>query len=548
MSLIKNGLLTIAVFAISQNTLAQQPIGAGGEIQQIPQAPTFEKPVPDLPLEQRSAPVRPTAPGPSFLVSSLHITGETHFSEAELIAATDFKPGAQLSLGDLRLMAAKVTDYYNRSGFFVAQAYLPAQDIKDGAVTIAVIEGQYGKIDLRNQSNLSNGVLEDTLEGLNSGDPVTSAPLERRLLLISDIPGVEVHSTLSPGADVGTSDLTVGVTPGARVTGSVEADNWGNPYTGSYRLGGTVNLNEPLEIGDVLSARVLASTTGGLGYGRLSYQAQVEDATVGVAYTIFEYRLGRQFTSLHANGSEQIRSYSDNLYVTVDLDGRTFQDKVDATFTTTDKQALVLNVGISGDHHDMWGGGGFTTYAATGTFGDLDIQSPEARAADALTAKSEGDYAKLSLSASRLQHIFGPLSLYGYVRGQVASTNLDISEKMELGGANGVRAYPEGEAYGDQGYIATLEARLLLPKWPADLPGQAQLIGFADTGSITVNKTPWFNGHNGATRSGVGVGLTWAEANNFSATIAYAHELGDTPATSAPDRFGRFWVQLVKYF
>ena len=33
---------------------------------------------------------------------------------------------------------------------------------------------------------------------------------------------------------------------------------------------------------------------------------------------------------------------------------------------------------------------------------------------------------------------------------------------MELGGAYGVRAYPEGEAFGDTGYIATTEARLML--------------------------------------------------------------------------------------
>ena len=30
-------------------------------------------------------------------------------------------------------MAARIADYYHRSGYFVAQAYLPAQDIKDGA-------------------------------------------------------------------------------------------------------------------------------------------------------------------------------------------------------------------------------------------------------------------------------------------------------------------------------------------------------------------------------------------------------------------------------
>ena len=64
------------------------------------------------------------------------------------------------------------------------------------------------------------------------------------------------------------------------------------------------------------------------------------------------------------------------------------------------------------------------------------------------------------------------VSLYAAINGQFASKNLDISEKMGLGGANGVRAYPEGEAYGDQGYVLNLEARCLLPSLSERVPGQ----------------------------------------------------------------------------
>ena len=557
-SLLNLSLFAVALIVMSQNALAQAPIGAGGQIQQIPQAPAVRNSIPDLPIKRDKTVTVPEAAGPKFPVTSLHVTGQTHFSEAELIAATGFKPGSELSLADLRGLASKITDLYDRSGYFVAQAYLPPQDIKDGVVTIAVIEGRYGKISLDNQTNVSNAVINDVLDGLNSGDPVVAAPLERRLLVISDIPGAEVESTLAPGSAVGTSDLKISVVPGQRVTGSVEGDNAGNPYTGVYRFGGTVNFNEPLGFGDVLSARVLASTTGGLEYGRLSYQAQLGDATVGAAYTAFEYRLGRQFTVLHASGSEQIaslygsypliRSYHDNLYGLLDFDFRTFRDKIGATSSITNKQAWVVMPGISGDYHDMFGGGGWTSYAFVASFGSLDIRIPLARALDAATARANGGYAKLSFSASRLQQLVGPLSLYGEVRGQIASKNLDVSEKMELGGAYGVRAYPEGEAYGDEGYMATLEARLLLPRWWEGLPGDMQAIAFVDTGSVTLNTSPWTTGTNSATRSGAGVGLIWTDTNNFTASATYAWELGNTRATSAPDHLGGFWVQIVKYF
>ena len=182
------------------------------------------------------------------------------------------------------------------------------------------------------------------------------------------------------------------------------------------------------------------------------------------------------------------------------------------------------------------------------SFGTLDITSPLERAADALTARTDGGYSKVEFAAARLQTISGPLSLYGWVRGQYAFGNLDTSEKMELGGAYGVRAYPEGEAFGDQGILGTAEARLTLNQWLTFVPGQLQAIGFIDAGVIEFAHDPWFAGRNRSKRSGVGGGLTWAEPHGFQVRASYAHRLGDQRVTSGPDRKGRFLVQLVKIF
>jgi hemolysin activation/secretion protein len=546
-----------ALLATSHSAIAAPPVGAGGQLQQIPPSPLPQQSIPDIRIEHGDTPGDSGPEGPKVLVQSLHVTGETLFSEAVLVAAADFKPGSQANLRDLRDMAARISRYYNNRGYFLAQAYLPAQDVQNGVVTIAVIEGRYGKIGLRNRTNLSDRLAHGVLEGLNSGNPVTAAPLQRRLLLLSDIPGLEVKSTLSPGTAVGTSDLTVDLTPGPRVSGSIDADNAGDLYTGAYRLGGTVNINDPTGHGDLLSLRVLSSFDG-LDYGRVSYQTRVQNATIGVAYSALDYRLGGSFSSLHASGTAEIasvyasypliRSYDNNLSAMIDLDDKTFQDKIGSISSVTDKDALALMVGVSGDHHDGFGGGGWVQYALGWTFGDLDIRTPAARIIDEATARSNGQYGKLTYSASRLQTVVGPLSIYGAIRGQVASKNLDISEKMELGGAYAVRAYPEAEIYGDEGYVATLEARLLLPPLPPRLPGRVQLIGFVDTGSANMNRSPWFSGPNRETLSGAGVGAVWAANNNFLLKATYAHTLGE--AAGVPGRFAssRVWVQLVKLF
>ena len=140
------------------------------------------------------------------------------------------------------------------------------------------------------------------------------------------------------------------------------------------------------------------------------------------------------------------------------------------------------------------------------------------------------------------------ISFYASINGQAASKNLDVSEKMRLGGMYGVRAYPEGEAYGDEGYVLNLEARMLLPKFFEQMPGQLQLIAFVDTGTVTANKNPWAAGSNRRTLSGAGVGLNWSATNNFIVKAYYARKLGNEAATSAPDASGRVWIQGVKYF
>lgn len=554
--MLRSSLIAAALVATGQSAYAQQP-PAAGQLQQIPPTAVRGSPAPDIRIERPDPSVDAVAEGASIRVDALRVTGATLFTEAELVAAADVTPGHDLTLPELRNAAARITRFYNDRGYVLAQAYLPAQAVVGGTVTIAVVEGRYSSIELRNQSGVSDALAGGVLGGLNPGDPVAIAPLERRLLLLSDIPGVVVHSTLSPGAEVGSSDLTVDLTRGRRISGSLEADNAGNRYTGAYRLGGSINFHNPTGLGDLISLRVLASTEG-LAYGRAAWQAPLGDATVGVAYTHMQYDLGREFEVLDAGGTADIfsvfasypviRSRNANLYALASFDAKLLSDEIGPVSQVSDKDIRALTVGLRGESRDGFGGGGWNTGSWSWTSGELDIQSPLERAVDAATARSQGRFNKLQYTVSRLQTVAGPLSLYGSLRGQMTTDNLDASEKMELGGAYAVRAYPEGEAYGDEGYVATVEARLALDQWTASLPGRFQLIGFVDTGEVDFAHDPWFAGSNHARRSGVGAGLVWSGPDDLFVRVTYAHRLGDQIATSGPSDSGRVWFQIVKLF
>ena len=548
----KVAFLGLLLATVAEAALAQQLPSAGGQLRQLPPPPAPVPPViPDLRIERSAAASVDAAAGPSFPVSALRITGMTVFPESRLLATTGFTPGTVLTLGQLRQMAGRITDFYAENGYFVAQAYLPAQAVAGGTVTIAVIEGNYGAVTLKNGSRVSDGVARRILAGLDSGDIVANAPLERRLLLLSDLPGTRIRSTMAPGTDVGTSDLTVDIARGHSVTGSVEADNAGNRYTGYYRAGGSLNFNNPLGIGDVASIRGLV-TDGGLTYVRGSYQAPIGALTLGVAYARLDYRLRREFSALGAHGSADIasayasypliRSYDYNMYLLAAANFNAFHDEVNTTGSTSDKRSQVGSIGLSGDERDR---SGSSFWSIGWGFGNLDIRTPVVRAIDDVTARTNGGFHKLNLAAGRIQTITSALSLYVAARGQLASKNLDISEKMELGGAYGVRAYPEGEGFGDQGYIVTAEARLMLAR---DLPGDLSLVAFVDHGGVTYNRNRFSPAPNSTHLSGVGGGVTWAENGNFQLKASYAHRLGSTRVMSGPDASGQFWVQATKLF
>jgi hypothetical protein len=93
------------------------------------------------------------------------------------------------------------------------------------------------------------------------------------------------------------------------------------------------------------------------------------------------------------------------------------------------------------------------------SMGNLSINSPTALAIDNASAQSNGSYTRFSYGANRLQRFTDSTFLALSMSGQTASKNLDSSEKFSLGGINGVRAYPQGEASGDEGYRGTVELR-----------------------------------------------------------------------------------------
>jgi hemolysin activation/secretion protein len=487
-----------------------------------------------------------------IFVRAYKISGQQVFADNQLLALLKGSTGQEMTMSELEAQAQKITNYFRQKGYIVAKAYLPVQKVEEGVIEIAVIVGSYDKIILENKTKTLAAVLQRELGSVKSGAYIEKTALERAVWLLGDLAGADAKVTLSPGSKVGTSHLTVTLEPRTDKQGSISIDNYGNRYTGSFQKGVSYSIDNPLRQGDALSLQLL-TTGGNLTGGGAFYEIPLvkQGHKFGISYTRVSYELGKEFASLHANGTADVlklswdyaimRSQLHNLYGHVSLEDGKLEDHAgeNGSIAKTTKAAVFSLTGDSQDKH------GSTSYALSYKSGKLCIGSEAARVSDMATAKTDGAYGKWNLSMLRQQYLDKRLYLLLSFNGQLANKNLDSSEKMSLGGANGVRAYPHGEATGDEGYLATAEFRWLLP---LKTKQTLQLAAFVDNGCVSINKDSWSDEDKHRTLSGTGLGLIWGKANDSLIRVNYAWKLGSEPAKSAEDKAGRVWLQGIKYF
>ena len=544
------------MLSVAPLAAAQVPPDSGRLLQGVKPLPELPgKPVSPLPQESTPPPALQAPQGLKIPVKGFRITGIRAFAEGELIALVQDGVGHELTLDELNSLAQRITSFYRKNGYLLARAYIPAQTIRDGVVEIAVLEGRLGQVRLDNSSAVSASVLNSQLSPLESGQAVQGESLERQLLLMSDLPGVEVRSTLRPGASVGTSDLDVKVTGTERFTGSLDVDNYGDRFTGDLRAGITANVNNALGRGDLFSVRAIDSGPG-FSYARFAWQTPLagNGLKAGTAWSDLHYRLQKDFAPLGAHGSAEVgtlwlsypflRSLRANLNGQLAYDHKTLDDRIDSNAIVADRALDVWTLGVSAVRQDAFGGGGITDFTASLTAGHLNLGlGAAAFDQSAVGLHTQGNYGKVLYNIARLQRITTGLALYAAFSGQQASKNLDSSEKFSLGGAYGVRAYPVGEAAGDDVWLANAELRWTPPGYQ-----DVQLFAFVDSGGSRIRHSPLASDTNNERHlAGEGIGLAWGRFGNFALRAAIAWRWGPLP-NSDVDRVPRAWLQAVKYF
>lgn len=554
---------TLAGFA--QGALAQTPPDAGSLLREterggaLPQVQTL----PPAP----AAPMAPAAKGATVEVKAFRIVGASLIAEPELQGLLVDLVGKTLTLADLETAVQRLAEHYRSRGWF-ARVYLPQQDIKDGVVTIAVIEGRLGAVDIDGsaaQRADTEFVRQIAAAGLVLNAPLAADALQRGLLLANDLPGISARGTLEAGDKVGETRLRLRIEDTPLASGSLQASNHGVKSTGTAQLGGGLDLNNLSGRGDQIGLRALASQ--GLASLRLHYAAPLgsEGLRATARASTLRYTLGDGFAALQARGQADtfgaglsypfLRSATRNFALAFDADRKRYADDMIGA-PVRRRDADVFALAASGDAIDGLAGGGLSQYGLTLAAGRLDLAGVAADlAADQASARTQGGWHKLSANVSRLQRLPADFILSAAFSAQWADKNLDSSEKFALGGPAGVRAYPVNEAAGDEGWLLNLELRREL--------GQGwQALGFLDAGGVRLHRNEWAGWQAGGSTpnryelAGIGCGLSWQQPGAWSLRLAIAAPLGSNPGRDAAgnnsDGSGqhraRGWLQLTRLF
>ena len=488
-----------------------------------------------------------TEEDPAFFIKSVKLTGYQVLDEkGELQQILAKYSGRSVKVRELPSLTNEITAYCRERGYTIPLAVVPQQEIKDGVLEVRIYVATYDDVEITvNSSDIYDKTLDRYISYLKHGDVITDRRLETAMNNLNDLPGVQARAILRPGSEPGTTKIDIEVQKRKVWNNYIYADNGGSEYSGRYRFGFNTEINNPTRTGDKIIISGMLTDEETKNYSvRYEMPVGARGTRLGVAYSQTNYDFtsfsvpGATFDSVGESRGISVygltplyRSKADRLTLIYGYDRRDIEEymnyrEFDWRFADRDKDADVWHIGLSGSRYSA---NQFLQYSLIYWYGDISTDNGG--------AYYDGGYHKLTADVLKIWY-WGKFNGRVRARGQLASRALDGSEQFFLGGINGVRAYANGDGYGDSAYTATGELRYAL-----GVPG-LELAAFVDVGAAKNLASDEID-H----LAGWGVGLRYSKPNDWYAQFDFARKINGRPdRTGEGDDDYRLWFQVYKMF
>lgn len=469
--------------------------------------PEDTQPAPTIPQESNAAPVG---------VEEIHfVLSGVHIEKMNAIRIEEVKPfyqshiGEEISLKVAWEIAEEITKLYRRQGYFLSRAYVPAQSIKDGIITIRVVEGYIGQVEL-DKNIADQPMFKRAVKQLTDLKPVKDKDIERFLLLLNDLPGISFRSVLTTmeteqgGKYPDSAAKMVLISEKEQGKGSISFDNYGSRFLGPNEA--TLSYQtESLPFQETTFSFSTSLPTDELKYAAIKHSFPLStDVTIDIdaskiaaepGYTLRDFELESDATFIGAGLNYKfIRQRQENLSFFLNLDARDTHSTILGTDLTVDR-IRALRAKVNYDTVDKWEGTDtFTLILSRGLDGMGSSKSGDTNLS---RAAAKPDFTKLQLQVSHLQALTDHWSLLAATSAQFSSKALYSAEEFGYGGQAFGRAYDNSEITGDAGVAASLQ--LQNHKWIDLKPIAMSPYLFYDIGKV-------FN-RDAGTQAGASTGL-----------------------------------------
>lgn len=535
----------LTIILLSNSSFAQTrtaPADAGSLQQQLELERPKKITLPSDPIAWSGATVSPDSDDQTRVqVNEFKFKGNTLISNEALNEILLADKNRLLNFKQLQFAVEKVIKGYKDAGW-VAFAFLPEQDISSGHVSIEIVEVVMGELFINNNSKkrINDNLIRKTFsKNQAKGDFLKLNNLDRAILLLTDLPGVQIRGSLGELSLKNNSrDVILELFDSPSQTGDVSLDNSGGRSTGSERVIANLSFNNLS--GHFDSFGLIAMRSEGINYLRSEVNIPISNngLRIGAYNSLLNYRVvSPEFWDANSLGVAKVqginfsypilRSFTDNLSSNSYIEKKTFENKLNGSLESNYK-SYILSTGLLGNTSDNWGG--INSGNISWVIGQLDLDGSPSKSRDAIGLNTAGVFNKFRYSFNRQQSISSLWSTSLSINGQLANKNLDSSEKFMLGGDTGVRAYPSSEGLGAQGRVINFEMR-----WKAT--SSSTLIGFYDWGKITMLRDHASDtALNTYTLKGIGIGLNSQLENGGRIKLSWSYRIGNNPNPSSLGR------------
>ncbi len=482
--------------------------------------------------------------GISFELKEIKFEGASQLNTEELKQFYQDKIGKKISLQELNKIASDITAYYRNQGLILTRAIVPPQKIDKGVVKIRIIEGFVSDVQLRGDVGSADSVLYSYAEKIKASKPLDAAMLERYLLLMEDVPGVEARAVLQPSPTVsGASQVIVNITRRTLEGSTASIDNRGTRFLGPIQATGALTANNILGLDEQTTMRVVntPSDPSELKFFSLRHEEQLGSEGTKLIfdgnfieskpqYTLEPFDIRGQNYSLDVAVTHPLlRSRQSNWFINSDFSvSRVNLDVLGVNFYQDNLR--VLKAGSSYDFVDSTN----AVNRLEGAFSKGFSWDADNNGLAHSRANGESSFWKFTANATRVQPIWGAFSASLAVDGQYSADPLLSTEEYSLGGKQFGSAYDNGELSGDSG-LATRAELQYNGSVQEDFLKTYQLYSFYDIGKVWNRDIIAASEYKAASLASAGVGTRFNVVQALSGEVEVAFPLTRKVAVNGED-------------